>query len=239
MDKKIFVIIGLIGLAGVLLFMVLMSADGAKKSQMAVKNLEDQKSSLSADLESLKGENKKLQDQVHSLNGQLEGFNGEKAKLQEQVDGITREKGDLLNQINGLNAALAAAKDAAAQAAAKLQQQPSAPPAPVAQEVPAQVGSSGGPNEEYWARLLREKTSLELRVEDLNKQLADIKSSTEKTQHERSDVDQEISVLARENEDVKRELAYNKKIIDALTLDLARWKGIFLLCSLLNISPGA
>ena len=223
MDKKIFIIIGLIGLVGILLFMVLMSADGVRKSQVTIRGLEDQKSSFQSDLETLRGQNKQLQDQAKSLNGQLEGFNGEKARLQEQIDGISREKSDLAGQISKLNAELSAAKDAAAQAAAKLKQVVIPPPEPF-QETPAQSAMSSDQREEYWAGLLKDKTALELRVEDLKKQLTDIRSNSEKSLHDQGDVDQEISSLMRENKDIKRELAYNKKIIDALTLDLAREK---------------
>lgn len=219
MDKKNILLIVVGGVAVVFLFLFIVVFDSARRGQESLKKAEEEKSGLATEVDSLRGQQKGFTEKINSLNGHLDELNNERQRLQEQFDNASRERDELRGEVNRLNGDLSRTK--AALQAAKSQQQ--ATQAPAREVVPAAqssyAGSAAGSNE-YWASVLKQKAALEMKLDDLTTQVNDSKLAVTKLQREKSEVEQEIASLTRENQTLKREIEYNKKVTDSLTFDL-------------------
>ena len=221
MDRKNLLIGLLGGLAALFLFMFFATFSGSKQTQEALTKTEEARKGLQADLDSIKGQHQALTDKVRGLTNQVDDLSSDKRKLQDDLNTTEKEREALKSEIAKLSANLAQAQVAVEQAKSRVQYVPQ--PEPVQTPVKAETAEPADSNE-YWASVLKQKVTLEMKLDNLDKQLSEAKLSSEKIQREKGDIDQEMSALRRENKDLKQELEYNKKMIDGLTLDLAMEK---------------
>jgi len=76
----------------------------------------------------------------------------------------------------------------------------------------------------YWAGVLKAKIDLELQLGNIRNELKSVKISNEQLQREKSTLELDISNFRRDNEDLKRQLGYNQKLMDSLAQELVREK---------------
>jgi len=79
-----------------------------------------------------------------------------------------------------------------------------------------------GEEEGYWSNIIKEKAALELKLNNLNEELTDIKLEFEQTRKERQNLGLELSKLEQFKDDLQRQLEYNEKLANNLSNDLAR-----------------
>jgi len=214
-DRKNLLIGILGGLAALFFFMFFATFNGVKQTQDALSRTEEARKALQSDLDSLKGQHQALTDKVRNLTNEVEDLTGEKQKLQNDLAATDKEREMLKSEIGKLNTNLAQAQAAVEQAKSRVIPEPAAKP-----QAPVEPADSN----EYWAGVLKEKVNLEMKLGNLERQLAQTRLSSEKIEREKGDIGGEIDVLKRENAELKQELEYNKKMIDGLTLDLAMEK---------------
>lgn len=217
MDRKNLLVIGLGGVAALLLFGLVMTSGKVEQKEEEIKKISEEKSMLASDVESLRGQQKNLNEKISNLNMQVEGLNSEKQRMVDQLDSAVRERDDLRGEINRVNSDLAQAR--AAVEAAKNQSVAQQPVQDRREEYSSGGNSRGA--DEYWATVLKQKVTLETKLENLNREFSDLKLASDTFKREKGEMEQEIAALNRENEDLKREVEYNKKMVDGLTLDLA------------------
>ncbi|MGE5307944.1 MAG: hypothetical protein ACM3OC_02530 [Deltaproteobacteria bacterium] len=220
MDRKNILIFAFGGLAVLLLFLFIVTADQSNKNAAAYKQAESDKEALAGQLNPLREQYNTLKEKYNTLNGQIDSLNAEKQKLQTTVDGFTRDKDALMAQIGQLNSNLSQANQALESARSQLKKGleiVQASPEPTRTPAPGDVS-------EYWAGVLKQKATLEMKLDDVNREFANIRLSGERLQREKNDVEQELASVTRDRDDLKRELEYNKKMIDGLTLELATEK---------------
>jgi myosin heavy subunit len=88
----------------------------------------------------------------------------------------------------------------------------------------AQQVTAASQGDAYWATVLKQKTDLELQLNNLASQFKSAQIANEQLCREKTSLELEISNLKREKEDVKRELEYNKKLLDSISQELVREK---------------
>ncbi len=221
--KKLMLIVSSV-LAVLFFFLFILYMDSARRAQEDLRRAQDDKTALANEIEPLRGQRKQYEEKINRLQVQVDQLNGDKQRLQEQMNGVGREKEELNNEINRLNGELNRARREVDQVRQQAQQSQQVQQAPVRESLaPTMVRQETNSNE-YWASVLRQKAALELKLEELDKKYSEAKLAAEKLRQEKTAIEQEVSTLTRENSDVKRELEYNKKLLDSFTVDLAMEK---------------
>jgi chromosome segregation ATPase len=213
-DKKTIGIFLLAALAALFLFLFIVKLDDVKRAQGIIAKAEEDKKNLSAELDKLRGQNKIFTEQIGTLNGQMSTLNTEKQTLLDQLTASDKDQESLQAEIRRLNDELVKARSAVMESQKQTQRQPAV------QEAPAALPMTAQPNE-YWALVLKQKAQLEMKLEEISRQCNEAKLTAGKLQQEKTEIDQDVKTLTRENQDLTRELEYNKKMLDSLTLNLA------------------
>jgi len=216
MDKKTIIIFALAGIAVIFLFMILGSNRQINGLKQERSRLNEVNSNLNARLNNvletgrkleeankqLEIKNEQFEERLSSLNKDLENIYSQKTILQQKYDSLGQEKENLMNEINKLRSQL------------DKKETPSKVP-----EISPQT-----PADTYWAGLLKEKITLELELSKLRDELNALKMGNEQLEQGKRATDLEFDSLVRDNQDFKRELEYNKKLLDSLTQELIREK---------------
>ncbi|MEK6728026.1 MAG: hypothetical protein AABY28_05090 [Candidatus Omnitrophota bacterium] len=190
-----FIIIGLAGLA--LAFVVLYM--GAVNS----------KQSLARERDDLKKENAGLSGQLSKFQDNIRGYENKIASLDKQLEDISRDRDDLQRKYELAN-------KVKEELIKKLQSQEEKPaPASVSQELPAGTDA-------YWAGILKQKTDLEIQLGNMRSELKSTQINNEQLQRDKGALELDINNLRHETEDLKRQLEYNKKLMDSLAQELVR-----------------
>jgi chromosome segregation ATPase len=109
-DRKNLLIFIVGGVAVLFLFLFLVVLDTAKRGQDRIGKLEGEKTELSQQIDSLRGELKSAKETLAGLNKQVEGLNADKAKLQDQLTGANSERDGLKAEIEKLTAEISRAR---------------------------------------------------------------------------------------------------------------------------------
>lgn len=197
-QKTKFIIIALAGLA--LAFLVLyMGALGSKQS-------------IERERDDLKKENTALSGQVAKFQDSIRGYERDIESKNRQLADISREAGELQRKYDLANKA----KEELIEKLKSRQERPS-PATSVSQELP--LGTDA-----YWAGILKQKTDLEMQLDSMRSELKSTIISNEQLQRDKTGLDLDIKNLKHETEDLKRQLDYNKKLMDSLAQELVREK---------------
>lgn len=197
-QKTKFIIIALAGLA--LAFLVLyMGALGSKQS-------------IERERDDLKKENAALSGQVAKFQDSIRGYERDIESKNRQLADISREAGELQRKYDLANKA----KEELIEKLKSRQERPS-PATSVSQELPTGTDA-------YWAGILKQKTDLEMQLDSMRSELKSTIISNEQLQRDKTGLDLDIKNLKHETEDLKRQLDYNKKLMDSLAQELVREK---------------
>lgn len=197
-QKTKFIIIALAGLA--LAFLVLyMGALGSKQS-------------IERERDDLKKENTALSGQVAKFQDSIRGYERDIESKNRQLADISREAGELQRKYDLANKA----KEELIEKLKSRQERPS-PATSASQELPPGTDA-------YWAGILKQKTDLEMQLDSMRSELKSTIISNEQLQRDKTGLDLDIKNLKHETEDLKRQLDYNKKLMDSLAQELVREK---------------
>jgi chromosome segregation ATPase len=76
----------------------------------------------------------------------------------------------------------------------------------------------------YWGAIFKAKTDMEIQLEALRNELKTARINNEQLQREKSALGLEVTNLDREKQDFKRQIEYNKKLMDSISQELVREK---------------
>jgi chromosome segregation ATPase len=200
-QKAKFIIIGLAIFTLVCLFLFL-QAIGSRQN-------------LVRERDDLKTENTTLSVKLDKLASSLRGYESKITSLNRDFEDVTRQKEELQKKYEEAN-------NAKEELVKKLKQQSVEMESSVSNR---QEGfSAPQTNDAYWADVLRAKGELELQLRTLRDNLKTAQIANEQAQREKNIVELDLNNLKRENADIKRQFDYNQKLMDSLAQELVREK---------------
>lgn len=205
MEKKVkIIIIALIAVLALSFFLTFQ----AYLSKQAVTRERD---SLKIDNESLAkkasdaaGQTQQLHNRINALTSDLDKLTKEKDEMQSKFDLINKEKAALVEQVKALKARRIETAGALA--------------------APVSTQAAPLPADAYWAGILKEKTDLELQIQNIRQELRSASINSEQLQKEKNSLLLEVNSLERERQDLARQLEYNQKLMDSMAAGLVAEK---------------
>ncbi len=212
MPQKIkFIVIGLAAILVISLFINLQVMVSKQAVERDRDTLQNEKAGLLAKIDNTLKDNKHLEEKISLMNKDLEKISRDldrtakdKSEIQRRYDNLGKEKDALVEQLKSRPA--------------EVEQKE------IREEVLKPVSTPATTEDTYWAGILKAKADLELKLDNLRNELRNGKSAFEQLQREKSSLSLELKNLDIQNTDIKRQLAYNQQITDALTQELVREK---------------
>jgi predicted nuclease with TOPRIM domain len=193
-QKAKFIQMALLGFA-VICFFLFLSAVNSKQQVLRERDvLKDENTSLSGRVEQLENNLRENKNKVNSLSAELNKISLERGKLEKKYDLAKKERDELVNKLKN-------------QPLPVIMQQP-------IQETAPQVSDA------YWAGILRSKTVLEIQLDEMRNDLSNAKISDEKLQREKNSLELDVNNINREKEDLIRQLDYNQRLVDSISKEL-------------------
>jgi len=191
----------LIGLAAILLVSLVINFQITGVKQQVTRERDELKRENNALLQKMEvslSESRQLENRIAGLTSDLNSLNEEKAELEKKFELVSRERQELANE---------------------LKEQKKAPAISAMQGSLVPVGEDA-----YWAGILKAKTDLEMQLDNVRNELKSVQITNEELQRERNSLTLEVQGLVREKQDLKRQMDYNQKLMDALAQELVREK---------------
>lgn len=199
-QKAKFIIVGLAIFTLVCLFLF-MQAFSAKQN-------------LTRERDDLKIENSSLNTKVDKLALSLRGYENRITSLTKDLEEASRQKEDLEKRYDEVSKA----NEELNKRLTERLSQSETPPQASLQEAPPIV------NDAYWADILKKKGELELQLSGLRDDFRSLQVTNEQAQREKNNLELDINNLKRENADLKRQIDYNQKLSDSIAQELVREK---------------
>lgn len=194
MEQKVkFIIIALVALLVVTIFMNFKNFTSKQLLERQSDALKNENSALVEKVNKMSKEYQSLVKKTESLGEELDKAGKEKEELQTKYNLLERTRKDLIERIKTLKV--------------KTKAEPPLAVAPV-------------PTDAYWAGVLKEKTALAMQLENLRSDFNKIQAGNEEALREKANLEAEIRSLNFEKQDLNRQLEYNKKALDGITLQL-------------------
>jgi chromosome segregation ATPase len=197
-EKKIkFILIGLIGILAISFFINLQTLSLKQKTERERDDLRKENALLAKKAEESLQEQRNLEDKVSSLNADLGRASSDREEIQRKYELLTKEREELIEQLKSLRS----------------------------KRMPVPEGIAGPQiGDAYWGGILKAKTDLELKLEEIRNELKATRINNEQLQREKSTLELEVTSLSREKQDSKRQIEYNQKVIDSVSQELVREK---------------
>jgi chromosome segregation ATPase len=192
----LFGLVGVIIIIGVFLAQTLNAKQQLERERDA---LQKEKASMESRLESLDAELRNKQNKISSLNSELKKLAEEKDNLQVKYDMASKAKEELVERLK------------------ERQKQPVSVAPQVTQGAPQS-------DDVYWGGILQAKLDLEMQLTNVRSELKSLTITNEQLQREKSKLELDINALRRDAADSKREMEYNKKILDRISGELVAEK---------------
>ena len=200
-QKAKFIIIGLAIFTLICLFLFL-QAIGSRQNLMRERDdFKTENTTLSVKLDKLASSLRGYESKITSLNKDFEDVTRQKEELQKKYEEANSTKEELIKKL-------------------KEQSVDSESSVPSRQE----GFSAPQTNDAYWADVLKAKGELELQLKTLRDNLKTTQIANEQAQREKNIVELDLNNLKRENADLKRQFDYNQKLMDSLAQELVREK---------------
>ncbi|MDD5196006.1 MAG: hypothetical protein PHV92_00055 [Candidatus Omnitrophica bacterium] len=196
-QKAKLIIVGLAIFTLVCLFLFI-QASGGKQGLIRERNdLKAENTALNAKADKLTSAIRGYETRITSLSQDFENISAQKENLEKKYAATLREREDLEQ---------------------KLKEQVNRQASISRQETVSQTG------DEYWAGILRAKGELELQLSSLRSEFKSLQINNEQLQREKESFGLDLSNLKRENDDLKRQVDYNQKLMDSIAQELVREK---------------
>ncbi|PIZ84815.1 MAG: hypothetical protein COX96_01860 [Candidatus Omnitrophica bacterium CG_4_10_14_0_2_um_filter_44_9] len=174
-----------------------------------------EKQSLNRQLAALLESKKKLDVELGDLRAKFDSLKKYKDGLQGKFELVTKERASLVEKVQDM----ASQKKKLEEEVVKLKQSgaDTSATAPI---------SAGGVSKDdaYWATVLRDKASLEIKVASLEKELSDVQLKTSTAMEEGRKLDLQLKTVTEARGDLDRRIVYNEKLAETLSEDLVREK---------------
>ena len=190
----------IIGLAGLALAFVVLYMGAINSKQLLARERDD-----------LKNENAGLSGQLSKFQDDIRGYENKMASLNKELEDISRDRDDLQRKYELANKA----KEELIKKLQSWEERPAQAPVSVQQELLAGTDA-------YWAGILKQKTDLEIQLGNMRSGLKSTQINNEQLQRDKVALELDINNLRHETEDLKRQLDYNKKLMDSLAQELVR-----------------
>jgi len=197
-QKAKFIILGLAGAAIVGFFLFAQTLNEKKNVSAERDDLKQKNVSLQNDVSRFEGRLRESENRLNVLNNELNKISQERDELERKYELANKAKEELAEKLKQRQPSLPAAAPAPAEA-------------PLAQNVDA-----------YWAEVLKVKADLELQLANVRNELKSTQIINEQLQREKGAIDLDLGALKREKDDLKRQLEYNRKIMDSISQELVR-----------------
>ena len=208
-DKVKFVFVGLGAVIVIMFFFLLQSGQKAGKLKIERDDLKEAGNVLTAQLSSLTKENKQIKEEFNITKKSLEKVTAEKNETEISFKSLVEERDKLKAGVEQLNAKLVSFESNATKAG----------------EGQKEFEAASSPTgDAYWAKILKKKVELELKLETLRGEMKTAKLENEQLKRERDELELDVQTYETENKDSDREYEYNKKLADNLTTELTREK---------------
>lgn len=193
-DKTKFIIIGLIGFLVISIFIGLQAFGGKQIAERERDALKKENESLAMKVNESLQDNQRFRDKLNTLNESLDKAAQQNDELQSKYSAVLKERNELTE---------------------KLKSKPSV----VTMAQPAAVTDDA-----YWARVLKDKTDLELQIQSLRNDFRDMQVKNDELQRDKASLELEVRNQIRETQDYKRQMEYNQKLMDSISQELVREK---------------
>ncbi|MCX5714862.1 MAG: hypothetical protein NT033_08725 [Candidatus Omnitrophica bacterium] len=201
MEQKIKIIIIALGAIVVVLILSLFINIGSKQSVLRDKfSLKKDNDSLLSQLSETIQDKKRVEDKINALNGEMDKLAQEKDSIEKKYASVEKERAELAEQVKKL----------------KAEQQSS---------VPHEQGVVKSQAEDaYWGAIFKAKADMEIQLEAMRSELKTAQINNEQLQREKAALELEVTNLDREKQDYRRQIDYNKKLMDSISQELVREK---------------
>ena len=196
----------------------------AQKLKGALQKLNNEKSQLT---QKIKAVEEQAEGQIDALSKEVEEISGDRDKWKRRIDTIRDERDKLMVKIDDLTK--------------KLEEKPEPEVVYRGQEaLPTTVNvqpsvfdatrsssiSMGDKviDEEYWAKLLQQKASLEIDIQKLKEELSSKLIEVVELKQSNEDLKLEVDTLKHEKEEIEVSIRHKADMIDNISLELARTK---------------
>ena len=188
---------------------------------------------LKAKIEAAKKEKEEIEKQLSSvdagvedLEGKIKTLTAERDKWKDRSSALQKERDELLVKIKQKSEESVVYKyierDPEEQAEQQQAQEDDVEDSPSGDIKIAAEAFPSTDNEAYWAMIIKEKTALELEVDELKERLTDSQVKIEEMKKINSDLEMELGALKNEKEDISRKIKHGNDLSDSLSLALAR-----------------
>ncbi len=201
----------------------------AKAIEQKLKKVREEKVALETNIS-------ELHKQTTGLNEEIDSISADRDKFKNRIENIKKERDDLMARMQEMateieNHKLAAAQSSGSQFSNSAQiQLPNSEGSQVTvlESAPepvdySQIEERKG-DYEHWAKLLRAKANLEVKVDQLKRDLSEAAVEIVDLKQTNSDFQMDIENLTLNKEDIGREIQYKEEMINNLSLELARAK---------------
>ncbi len=172
------------------------------------------KQNLTRERDDLKVENSTLNAKVDKLAVSLRSYETRITSLTKDLEETSRQKEDLNKKYDEVSKA----NDVLIQKLKERVSQPEPSAQNNIQEATPVV------NDAYWADILKKKGELELQLSGLRDDFRALQVTNEQAQREKNTLELDLNNLKRENADLKRQVDYNQKLSDSIAQELVREK---------------
>lgn len=208
------------------------------REQIALADIKKLKSDLDKaerDAADLNNRLSKEKEKANELLSRVDEISKDRDKYKDRIDNIKSDRDRLVEEVKNIKSDndrlqrdLENVKTAALEQsmAAENVQEVKAPVRPtrkssVSMDSTVDVGSS---DEAYWAQLLKDKASLEMRVTELENELSDNSIEIVELTQAKTELEIELDSLTHAKEELDREIKHQEGLVNNLSLELARTK---------------
>lgn len=195
MDKIKFVLIGLVGLLVISLFFTFQAFNSKQAIERERDSLKKENEILALKINDSLQDSRRLQEKLNTLNKDVERSAQDKSELEKKYELLIKEKDELV---------------------AKLKSSERAPRPEAHALLYAET------DDVYWAAILKEKTDLEIRLENIRKDFKEMQIKNEELERGRASLDLELKNQMRDKQDLGRQMEYNQKMLDSVAAELVR-----------------
>ena len=169
-----------------------------KKLAAEVSNLSKERNDLSDKNSKLERERQTFEEKIQTVSAQLDSITKERDEWKKKSDDMSRERDALVEKLKEKP------KVDVVQVQTSAQQSVTATPA----------------SEEYWADFVRMKAALEIKVEDLNKQLSDTKMKLAEFDRSNKELTIKIDEVSKERDRVEKDMEIKERTMNIMSRDL-------------------
>lgn len=195
-----FIIIGLAVFTLVCLFLFIQAFSAKQDLARERDELRTENTTLNAKVDKLAVSLRSYETRITSLSKDLEDASRQKEALEKKYEEAARAQEELTR---------------------RLKEQSSRMESPIQTYVQEPVLQT---NDAYWADILKAKGELELQLAGLRDDFRSLQITNEQAQREKSGLELDLNNLKRENADLKRQIDYNQKLADNIAQELVREK---------------